>query len=249
MNNLQIFNSDLIPVYTTDTGEKVVLGRELHEKLNISTAYKDWFPRMAEYGFSDGLDFSSFLSESTGGRPAADHILKLDMAKHIAMIQRTPKGKEIREKLIALETNVSNLSPELRLLISLELQQKEQKKALADTNARLDGISEIVSLNPTAWRDDAKHLINKIALTWGGYEYIKEVNAEIYRLVDTRAGASLSIRLENMRKCMAAEGVCKSKQSKLTKVDVIAKDKKLIEIYLAIVKEMAIQNGVWDKTA
>ena len=29
MNNLTVFNNDIIPVYTTDTGEKVVIGREL----------------------------------------------------------------------------------------------------------------------------------------------------------------------------------------------------------------------------
>lgn len=26
-------------------------GRELHEFLQVGTAYKDWFPRMVEYGF------------------------------------------------------------------------------------------------------------------------------------------------------------------------------------------------------
>jgi len=90
MNELRIFNEEIIPVYKTDTSERVVIGRELHEKLGIRTEYKDWFPRMIEYGFEDGKDFSSFLSESTGGRPRKEHLLKFDMAKHIAMIQRTP---------------------------------------------------------------------------------------------------------------------------------------------------------------
>lgn len=108
MNDLQVFNSDLIPVYTTDTGEQVVIGRELHDKLGIKTSYKDWFPRMCEYGFEDGKDFSSFLSESTGGRKAKEHILKFDMAKHICMIQRTEKGKAIRQKLIELEKQVNH---------------------------------------------------------------------------------------------------------------------------------------------
>ena len=84
MNNLTVFNNDIIPVYTTDAGEKVVIGRELHERLKIATDYKDWFPRMCEYGFSEPKDFSSFLSESKGGRPPVNHILALDMAKHIA---------------------------------------------------------------------------------------------------------------------------------------------------------------------
>ncbi|WP_305138614.1 phage antirepressor KilAC domain-containing protein [Dubosiella newyorkensis] len=107
MNELRIFNEEIIPVYKTDDGERVVIGRELHEKLGIRTEYKDWFPRMIEYGFEDGKDFSSFLSESTGGRPRKEHLLKFDMAKHIAMIQRTPIGMAIRNKLIELEKAVS----------------------------------------------------------------------------------------------------------------------------------------------
>ena len=47
LENIRIFSEDVIPVYDTDTGEKVVLGRELHEKLKIKTPYHIWFPRMA----------------------------------------------------------------------------------------------------------------------------------------------------------------------------------------------------------
>ena len=56
LENIRIFSEDVIPVYDTDTGEKVVLGRELHEKLKIKTPYHIWFPRMVEYGFVDGTD-------------------------------------------------------------------------------------------------------------------------------------------------------------------------------------------------
>ena len=106
MNNnletIRIFSEDVIPVYDTDTGEKVVLGRELHERLKIKTAYKDWIKRMIDIGFVEGTDFSVLLKNEQnplGGRPSADHVLSLDMAKHIAMIQRTPQGMEIRQKL------------------------------------------------------------------------------------------------------------------------------------------------------
>lgn len=247
MNELTIFSSDVIPVYTTSTGEKVVIGRELHEKLEIREHYKDWFPRMCEYGFSENEDFSSFAEKSakpTGGRPSINHILKLDTAKHIAMIQRTPQGKAIRDKLIQLETNVSELSPELRLLINMEIKQRQQEKALEQTNKRIDEIREVVALNPNSWREDARRLIVQIAQQLGGNEYIKDVNAEIFNLVDIRAGVSLKTRLTNKRQRMADEGVCRSKRDKLNKVDIIADDKKLIEIYVAIVKEMAVKYGV-----
>ena len=246
MNELTIFSSDVIPVYTTSTGEKVVIGRELHEKLNIGKDYSTWFKDMCGYGFADGVEFSPISGKTSeqGGRPRIDHILKLDMAKHIAMIQRTPQGKAIRDKLIQLETNVSELSPELRLLINMEIKQRQQEKALEQTNKRIDEIREVVALNPNSWREDARRLIVQIAHQLGGNEYIKDVNAEIFNLVDIRAGVSLKTRLTNKRRRMADEGVCKSKRDNVNRVDVIADDKKLIEIYLSVVKEMAVKYGV-----
>ena len=124
MNNLTVFNNDIIPVYTTDAGEKVVIGRELYERLRISSKYADWFKNMCGYGFSEGTDFSAYSKNLENGGRSIEHILTLDMAKHIAMIQRTTQGKEIRDKLISLETRVQELSPELRLLINLEMRQK-----------------------------------------------------------------------------------------------------------------------------
>lgn len=92
-NELQIFNQDVIPVYTTDKGEKVVMGRELHERLKINTAYADWIKRMAEYGFEEGTDYSLVSQKCETNNPKNpyttrnDHVCSLDMAKHIAMIQ------------------------------------------------------------------------------------------------------------------------------------------------------------------
>lgn len=78
-------------------------GRELHAKLGIETPYAKWFDRMCEYGFSDGQDFWTKLSESTGGRPAINHALTISMAKELCMIQRTEIGRQVRRYLIAVE--------------------------------------------------------------------------------------------------------------------------------------------------
>ena len=43
-----------------DSERPTVNGRDLHEALQVKTAYKDWFPRMCEYGFVEGRDFCSF---------------------------------------------------------------------------------------------------------------------------------------------------------------------------------------------
>lgn len=145
---------------------------------------------------------------------------------------------------VAAVPALDTLSPELRLLINMELKQKEQEKALEAMNQRIDDIRDVVALSPNSWRADTKNMIIRIAQRMGGNEYIRDVHTEIYSLVDERAKVSLETRLTNKRRRMADEGVCKSARDKLTKVDVIADDKKLIEIYLAIVKEMAIKYGV-----
>ena len=123
------------------------------------------------------------------------------------------------------------------------MRQKEQDKAIEEVNKRVDDIKDVVALNPQSWREEARKLIVRIAQSMGGNEFIRDVNAEVFGLVDERAGVSLATRLTNKRRRMADEGICKSKRDKLNKVDVIADDKKLIEIYLAVVKEMAVQRG------
>ena len=85
------------------TEQPTVSARDLHEALEIKTAFKDWFPRMTEYGFEAGKDFSSEMSKSTGGRPAVDYQISIDMAKQICMIQRSPEGKQIRQYFLDLE--------------------------------------------------------------------------------------------------------------------------------------------------
>ncbi|ARK28759.1 phage antirepressor KilAC domain-containing protein [Halalkalibacter krulwichiae] len=115
--------NELITTNHNDDGEIIISGRELHEFLEVKTDYKDWFPRMVTYGFEEGLDFSSFLSESTGGRPKRDHHIKLDMAKEIAMIQRTEKGKQARQYFLQLEKMWN--SPEM--VMKRALQYADQK--------------------------------------------------------------------------------------------------------------------------
>ena len=114
--------NDLITVnYNSD--QPTVLGRDLHEALGIKTAYKDWFPRMCEYGFEEGKDFCSFLSESTGGRRSTDHQITIPMAKEICMIQRSDIGKQCRQYFLKIEEQWN--SPEA--IMSRALQMANRK--------------------------------------------------------------------------------------------------------------------------
>lgn len=130
---------ELVKVTTNENQEQVVSGRELHKRLEVKTAYKDWFPRMCEYGFEEGKDFCSFLSESTGGRPSTDHILKLDMAKEIAMIQRTEIGKKIRQYFIEVEKKFRNPKP-----MSVAEQILAQAQLMVDMEKRVESTEKDV---------------------------------------------------------------------------------------------------------
>lgn len=113
--------SGLIPV-TYQNEEPVVSARDLHEFLDVKTPYDKWFPRMCEYGFTEGVDYSTFLSKSTGGRPAQDACVKLDMAKELCMLQRNERGKQARQYFIEVEKRYN--SPEQLMARALRVADK-----------------------------------------------------------------------------------------------------------------------------
>lgn len=133
--------TELLKVKQNENLEPVISGRQLHEFLEVKTAYKDWMPRMIEYGFIEGVDFSSFLSESTGGRPSTDHLLKLDMAKELSMIQRTDKGKEARQYFLKIEKEYN--SPEKVMARALQIAQKELSTLKIENNIKTQQIAEL----------------------------------------------------------------------------------------------------------
>ena len=125
--------NELINITLNDSHEPVVSGRQLHEALGVKTPYDKWFPRMTEYGFTENEDFSTFLSQSTGGRRATDHVIKLDMAKEIAMIQRTEQGKQVRQYFIQVEKDFN--SPEKIMARALLMADKKVHKLEAQIEA------------------------------------------------------------------------------------------------------------------
>ncbi|MGG7214019.1 ORF6N domain-containing protein [Clostridium nigeriense] len=147
--------------------------------------------------------------------------------------------------------NTSELSPELQMfnkmfqaLANNELEQKRLKAEVEEAKEEIQGIRDIVAINSTNWRKDTSTLISKMALKLGGYEHINLLREESYKILEERGRARLSVKLTNKRRRMADEGVCKSKRDKLNKLDVIGEDSRLLEIYLAVVKDMAIKYGV-----
>lgn len=120
--------NELINVTLNDNHEPVVSGRQLHEALGVKTEYKKWFSRMTEYGFNESDDFLKVTQKcltSSTGQNTTDHVIKLDMAKEIAMIQRTDKGKEVRKYFIQVEKDFN--SPEKIMARALLMADKKIK--------------------------------------------------------------------------------------------------------------------------
>lgn len=120
--------NELINVTLNENHEPVVSARQLHETLEVKTEYKKWFKRMTEYGFTENEDFVKVTQKcltSSTGQNITDHVIKLDMAKEIAMIQRTDKGKEVRTYFIQVEKDFN--SPEKIMARALLMADKKIK--------------------------------------------------------------------------------------------------------------------------
>lgn len=155
---------------------QTVNARDLHEFLEVGSAFKDWIARrISDYGFEDGKDFCSFLSESSGGRPAKEYALSLSMAKELAMVERNDKGRQARQYFIECErrANATPIDPAslTRMdLIKLAMEAESERLALehqvaeqAPKVAALERIAE--AEGSLCLRDAAKALqVRPIAL-------------------------------------------------------------------------------------
>lgn len=118
----------LIKIDINEKQEPVVSGRDLYNALEIKTDYKDWFPRMCEYGFNENQDYTTIIEEVDAQKRARtyeqkNHIINLDMAKEIAMIQRNEKGKEVRQYFIQVEKDFN--SPEKIMARALKIAENK----------------------------------------------------------------------------------------------------------------------------
>lgn len=122
---------DLIQIHYDNADRPTVSGRELHEALGVETPYTTWVKRMCEYGFSENVDFATCFpnleSENQhGGQNKIDHQLTIPMAKELCMLQRTDKGKQMRQYFIAVEEQWN--SPDAIMARALQLSNAKLKE-------------------------------------------------------------------------------------------------------------------------
>lgn len=278
VTGVQDFLGKEIPVIEGGFGEgqKVVLAKtiaEIHEvelkKINelINNHLDEFQEGIDVLDLKDnGLYQVPFVELGFSNRDIAisKNIYLLSEQGYMALVSlmRTEKAKELRKKfrreyfvmrkVIKEESSkLDQLSPQLQLLINMELEQKklnrqikEVSENLSETKNEIKEIRQVVNLDTINWRNETRTLIAKMARKQGDLKYIRDFTNESYELLNKRFGVNLERRLSNKCKNMALEGVSKSKISKLNNLDVIAEDKKLIEGYVIIVKDMAIKYGI-----
>lgn len=150
-----------------DNDEPRVLGRDLHEYLEVKSKYADWFKNMCTYGFCENVDYFSFSKILENGGKTKDHQLTISMAKEICMLQRNDKGKQARQYFISLEEKWN--TPEMvmsralkmaeRQINSLSLINSELTTKNAIMQPKADYFDELVDRNLlTSFRETAKEL-------------------------------------------------------------------------------------------
>lgn len=253
MNNLQVLENGLIPIYSNEQSEVLVDSRELHEFLESGWKFSDWIKdKIEKYSFINGEDFFVISGKSTGGRPQTDYILKLDIAKEIAMVENNEKGRQVRryfieaeKRLKASKIDYSKLSPELRMfanvfnsLAKIELEQNQTKQLAEKAMQETKDIKDAIIIESDNWRKDVVRKLRTIGFKTGNYD---EFAKESYRTLEEKAGCSLKRRLEHMRERALLAGSSKSRVDSFNFLDVIDEDKKLKEIYIGIINKLYIK--------
>ena len=150
--------NELIKINYEDSNRPTVLGRDLHEALEVKTPYTQWFERMKEYGFAENTDFALVSQKCETNNPKnpyttlTDHQLTLDMAKEICMLQRSEKGKQFRQYFIEVEKEWNNPDAVMARALQMANNKLEEIKSrnIKLTNTVAIQSQQIAELQPKA---------------------------------------------------------------------------------------------------
>ena len=172
MQNLTVIENELVPVYETSTGEKVVYGSELHEVLEVKSRFNDWIRnRLKDCDAEENSDYESFTKNLVkGGRPQTEYLIKLDTAKEMAMLERNEKGKQVRRYFIQIEkkykeieSDLCGISEELRAVIVVD-------KRVTKIEKRIDRLEHDIPLYGAEADEVCNHVKRKGTEMLGGKE-------------------------------------------------------------------------------
>lgn len=191
MQNLTVIENELVPVYETDNGEKVVYGSELHEVLSVRTPYKDWSSRRLEdVDAIENEDFEAAQICAPSGQTKKDHIIKLDTAKEMAMLERSEMGKRVRRYFIQIEkkykeNSLEGLSPELKAVTIVD-------KRITKVEKKVEHLEYDIPL----YGSEADELCNHVKIK--GVDMLGGKNSNAYK--DTKIRAAVYSDIYNQIK-------------------------------------------------
>lgn len=152
--------------------------------------------------------------------------------------------EEMEQTLNKPKSQLEIMQMQIEQMVKQEQRLNEQDNRIGKIETEQQNITEIIGLSVVEWRKKVTNILNRIAKNNGGFEMYQEIRNESYKLLEERAKCKLSIRVTNKQKVMALNGVPKSTVNKVSKLDAISEDARLTEIYLAVVKELAIKYRV-----
>lgn len=173
--------NELLKVEINENGEPTISGRMLYDFLEVKEKYTQWFNRKSK-GFIENVDFVPYSEKTESGgvsgvKVILNHVLTLDMAKHLAMMQQNEKGMIARQYFIDIGKKWN--SPEMVMSRALTIANKnllmkdEQILKLTTENQimkpKADYFDELVDRNTlTNFRDTAKmlHIGQKYFINW-----------------------------------------------------------------------------------
>ena len=103
--------SFLVPVFSGSFNTQTELlcnARDLHKALQVGRKFATWITeRIKEYVFVENQDYILIFPEmgknSGRGRPSKEYHLTLNMAKELAMVEKTEVGRQVRKYFIECE--------------------------------------------------------------------------------------------------------------------------------------------------
>ena len=156
-----------------ENNNPTVSGRDLHQFLEIDTPYRLWFPRMAEYGFTENVDYTPYIFvHPTNSQETTNHALTIDMAKEICMIQRNDKGKQARQYFIEVENKYREQSISTvvnsKFMFQIAQRMEELENKIEELTPKADFADKLLkSKDSILVREFAKIMFEEKVITFG----------------------------------------------------------------------------------
>jgi prophage antirepressor-like protein len=262
MNQMQIFkNSDFGEVRTvTVDNEPWFVGKDIADALGyersdnaIRTHVDDEDKLMHQIDASGQARNMYIVNESgmyslilSSKLPNAKQFKRWVTSEVIPQIRKNgsymPDASALSPELALMNVLVVQMNQEALNRQKLQSQVNQTTEMLEETREEIQAIRDAIVINPKAeWRKETGNILNIIGKNLGDYSAPRR---EAYEALKDRARCKPDILINNLKKRALGNGMQPSRVDNINILDVLENDIRLREIYISIVKEMAIKRGV-----